>query len=85
MAADEHPAGLSTREAAAAVGVSSRQLTHWAKRGYITGLRPQGSGYPLRWAPGHIREAQLVKARFDLVRQLTMAPPAQQKGERLTA
>lgn len=80
--ADQRPVGVSTKQAAALVGASPRQLVYWCSRGYVPGLAPNGSGYPLRWAPSHIAAARMVKARFDLAK---MAPVDQQGRERLSA
>jgi hypothetical protein len=46
--------GLSTAEAAALVGASTRQLSYWASRGYIPGLRPPPCwAISLRWLVSH--------------------------------
>jgi DNA-binding transcriptional MerR regulator len=75
--------GLSTAEAAALVGASVRQLSYWASRGYIPGLRPGGSGRHLRWLPSHVAAARMVRARLKLAR---LAPVDQQEGRpRMTA
>jgi hypothetical protein len=74
--------GLSTTEAARAVGASYRQLWGWASKGLIPGLVPSGTGRPLRWLPGHVHAARLIKARRDLSR---LVPVQQREGERLSA
>jgi predicted site-specific integrase-resolvase len=85
--------GLSTAEVAVLIGVSFRALSHWVRKGYISGLTPAGQGRPLRWFPDHIASARMVKTQLDmarhLVRDLTRNAPDQQQdqeeGERLTA
>jgi hypothetical protein len=64
-----HREGVSTRDAALMLGVSYRQLHYWVTCGYIPGLKPQGSGHPLRWgqeelaAARHLRDARRLVQR----------------------
>jgi len=89
MADPRKAEGLSTRQAAALVGASLRQLTYWANQGWIPGLEPKGTGFPLSWDPGHIRSARMIKAQLETARALARIVPADQQqvgeGERLTA
>jgi hypothetical protein len=79
--------GRSTVEVAALIGVPYGRLWRWVDRGYIPGLVGSGTGQPLRWQPGHITSARMVKARLEVARDLARIVPAHQQGEgeRLTA
>jgi hypothetical protein len=74
--------GLSTAEAAREIGVTYARLWRWVKLGLIPGLESAGTGHPLRWQPGHIHAARLIKARMEWAR---LVPVQQERGARLTA
>lgn len=52
---------ISTEEAAVLVGVSIRQLDHWARKGWVdASLHALGSGRYRRWTPEMVRRARAL-------------------------
>jgi hypothetical protein len=62
---------LSTREVSKQLGLTERQLNHWASQGYIPGFTPAGSGSALHWLPEHIDHARKIRDAVEVLVSLT--------------
>jgi hypothetical protein len=52
-------------------GATWRQLSHWARRGWLKSEGPTGTGHPLRFSE---REAAIARIAVELVTSLSMHP-----------
>lgn len=71
---------MQTSEAAAAAGVTVRQLNYWRMNGYVTATpHPygDGTGYPVEWSPTDValvrRIGQLVVAGLEVAAAARLA------------